>query len=67
MANVPDEAAEAASKGAGELFTRLLTDACANEAKAALKASGPMAIVVRRLQTLGQLATGWDDRQDVAA
>ena len=55
MANVPDEAAEAASKGAGELFTRLLTDACANEAKAALKAGGPMAIQVG-FQTLGQLA-----------
>ena len=43
------------ARGAGELFTRLLTDACANEAKVALKAGGPMAIQVG-FQTLGQLA-----------
>ncbi|MEO3693567.1 hypothetical protein [Roseateles paludis] len=55
LSTVSDPVAEASSKTAGELFTRLLSDACATEAKAALKAGGPMAIQVG-FQTLGQLA-----------
>jgi hypothetical protein len=55
LAAVPEDVAEGASKTAGALFTRLLAEDCANEAKAALKAGGPMAIQVG-FQTLGQLA-----------
>jgi hypothetical protein len=55
LAAVPEEVAEGASKTAGTLFTRLLTETCASEVTAALKAGGPMAIQVG-FQTLGQLA-----------
>jgi hypothetical protein len=52
---IPVGAVEGASRDAGELFTRLLTEACPNQTKAAIRAVGQVA-VQSAFSVLGQLA-----------
>lgn len=46
---------EQSSKATAALFTRLITDACVNEVKSAIKTGGPVALQLG-FQVLGQLA-----------
>lgn len=55
ISKVDPAAGEATSRRTGELLTRLLTDACRDETKAALKAGGTNAIQAA-FTTLGKLA-----------
>jgi hypothetical protein len=53
---VPNEERERSDKYVGELFTRLLTETCINEAKAASKNDGPEALS-NGFGALGEAAT----------
>lgn len=55
ISSVSAAATEAASKAAGELFTRLLAETCTAQVKAALQVGGPAALQ-SAFQVLGQLA-----------
>lgn len=55
IATLPASAAEQASVVTGQLFTRLVAESCAAEAKTAVKAVGPSAIQ-SAFAVLGQLA-----------
>jgi hypothetical protein len=55
IATVPPAAAEESSRAAGQLFTRLIADSCAKEARAAVQVGGSSAIQ-SAFNILGQLA-----------
>ncbi len=55
IANVAPNATEDVSRVAGQLFTRVLADACPGEVKAAIQVGGPAAIR-SAFSVLGQLA-----------
>ncbi len=55
IATVPPAAAEESSRAAGQLFTRLIAESCAKEARAAVQVGGSSAIQ-SAFNVLGQLA-----------
>jgi hypothetical protein len=55
ISSINSSAPEDSSRVAGELFTRLIAEACPNQAKAAVDATGPVAFQ-SAFSVLGQLA-----------